>query len=595
MKAHPPAVSSFEKCSRFLDRKVILILMGKLNCQRKGVKRSRLMSEAKRTGMGFAALLHQDLSLLSDVNRSFRHFHLAGDENRIPAPATTQTGSQPQEMRQSTKADIAQEKPRRVIYPAQAALLAAVVDSARDAIIAMSTAGVIMSWNAGAEQLYGYSAQEAIGRSFRFLVPLNYLDELLRFLDRAHRGEPAPPSEVVHVRKGGGRTSVFFSASPIRNADGLIVGVSALCRDMNEFSVREHELRRTNEILAEAVRNLQQHNSQMNLVRELSESLESCCHVDEAHSVLKKFLPKLFPASTGALFEWKPELDLLEASVGWGEKALQETVFSSEECRAMRRGQPHEVVGANSPVRCPHLGRLTQSNSICAPLNGSGETLGVLCVRGSPYELSQPRETQVRLSESRKRVVETIARHIALTLANLRLRERLRAQSIRDPVTGLFNRRYLDETLPRELHRASRDGKYLSVIMCDIDCFKQFNDANGHIAGDNLLRSFGELVQKTVRAGDIACRYGGDEFVLLLLDTPLDAAKRRAELLQREFERLLIPVGQKSLSPGTFSVGVSVHPDHGLTPSTLLHAADQALYANKSARGSCGMSGRGRL
>ena len=547
------------------------------------------MNTGSKTGKRISALLQGDLLSLSDSNEGFHHFHLADREDWMQATAEVQTGPQLQEMRQSTSARITQDKTRKIFSRGQAALHTAVVNSALDAIIAMSTAGVIVSWNAGAEHLYGYSAEEAIGRSFCALVPLNRLDEFLHFLDCAHKGEPLPPSETVHVRKGGGRASVFLSVSPIRNGEGLIAGVSAICREINEPSAREQELRRTSETLAEAVRNLQQQNSQMNLVQQLSESLESCCHLDEAYSVLKRFLPKLFPASSGALFEWKAELDLLEASASWGEKALQDTIFSSEECRAMRRGQPHVVVGANSPVRCPHLIQLTQANTICAPLNGSGETLGVLCVRGSPYELSQPREAQERLSESRKRVVETIAGHIALTLTNLRLRERLRAQSIRDPVTGLFNRRYLDETLPRELHRAARDRKRLSLIMCDIDRFKQFNDANGHIAGDNLLRSFGELVQKTVRAGDIACRYGGDEFVLLLLDTPWETAKHRAELLQREFERLLVPLGEKSLSPGTLSAGISVHPEHGLTPTALLEAADQALYRNKSASGSPGM------
>jgi diguanylate cyclase (GGDEF)-like protein/PAS domain S-box-containing protein len=531
-------------------------------------------------------------NLLSSAIGDLRHFHLAGNENWSPTTATARTEPEPDGRCQPTSPGAGHKKPRKTISPGQAALFAAVVDSAHDAIIAMSTAGVIVGWNAGAEQLYGYSAEEAIGRSFCFLVPLNRLDEFLDFLDRAHKGEPVSPSETVHIRKGGGRASVFLSVSPIRNADGLIAGVSAICREIHEPSVPEQELRRANEALAEAVRNLQQRNAQMHLVQEMSESLESCCHLDEAHSVLKRFLPKLFPACSGALFEWKAELDLLEASAGWGEKALQETAFSSEECRAMRRGQPHEVVGANSPVRCPHLMRLTQANAICAPLNGSGETLGVLCVRGSPYELSQPRQSQVRLSESRKRVVETIAGHIALTLTNLRLRERLRAQSIRDPVTGLFNRRYLDETLARELHRAARGRKSLSIILCDIDCFKQFNDTNGHIAGDTLLRSFGELVGKTVRAGDIACRYGGDEFVLLLLDTPLDTAKRRAELLQREFERLVVPIGEKSLRAGTLSIGVSVHPEHGLTPSTLLQAADEVLYRNKSRNGIQGVSGQ---
>lgn len=551
------------------------------------------MDADNKTGKRISALSHGDLLSLSDSYASFHHFHLADSKDWLQITSPVQAGQQLQEMPQCSSTGIAQEKPPKSMSPGPPALLTAVVNSAQDAIIAMSTAGVIVSWNAGAEHLYGYSAEEAIGRSFCSLVPLNRLDEFLHFLDSAHKGESVPPSDTVHVRKGGSRASVFLSVSPIRNVEGLIAGVSAICREINEPSAREQELRRTNETLAEAVRNLQQQNSQMNLVQQLSVSLESCCHLDEAHSVLKRFLPRLFPACSGALFEWNAELDLLEASASWGEKALQETIFSSEECRAMRRGQPHEVVGANSPVRCPHLMQLTQANAICAPLNGSGETLGVLCVRGSPYELSQPSEVQVRLSESRKRVVETIAGHIALTLTNLRLRERLRAQSIRDPVTGLFNRRYLDETLPRELHRAARDRKCLSLIMCDIDRFKQFNDANGHIAGDNLLRLFGELVQKTVRAGDIACRYGGDEFVLLLLDTPWETAKHRAGLLQREFERLLVPVGEKSFRPGTLSVGISVHPEHGLTPSTLLEAADQALYRNKTARGSRGMNGKG--
>ncbi|MGB7022247.1 MAG: GGDEF domain-containing protein, partial [Candidatus Acidiferrales bacterium] len=175
--------------------------------------------------------------------------------------------------------------------------------------------------------------------------------------------------------------------------------------------------------------------------------------------------------------------------------------------------------------------------------------------------------------------------HIALALANLKLREGLRSQSIRDAVTGLFNRRYLDETLPREIHRASRDEKNLGLIMCDLDSFKAFNDTYGHAAGDSLLKAFGDLVGKVVRAGDIACRYGGDEFVLILMDASLETAKRRADLLEREFKRIVIRHGEMFLNPGSLSLGVSAYPAHGAGAAALLRVADEALYRAKATGG----------
>ncbi|MGB7186912.1 MAG: GGDEF domain-containing protein, partial [Candidatus Acidiferrales bacterium] len=144
---------------------------------------------------------------------------------------------------------------------------------------------------------------------------------------------------------------------------------------------------------------------------------------------------------------------------------------------------------------------------------------------------------------------------------------------------------YLDETLPREIHRASRDGRNLAIIMCDLDRFKSFNDSYGHAAGDTLLRSFGDLVARIVRAGDIACRYGGDEFVLILLDTSPDTAERRAELLLREFRRIVIQYGDMFLNPGALSLGVSAFPAHGTAAAALLRVADEALYRAKAAGG----------
>ena len=329
----------------------------------------------------------------------------------------------------------------------------------------------------------------------------------------------------------------------------------------------------------------------MNIVQQLSTLLQTCLSAAEAHDVLVQSLPKLFPSGGGALFEWNNSVKLLEATVKWGEPSIGEAVFTQEQCWALRRGQVHRVADPSAPILCAHLSRLSSANSICAPLLASVDTLGVLSVQGSPYELSLPKEVQQRLLAARQQLVEMLAGHIALALANLKLRESLRAQSIRDPVSGLFNRRYLDETLPREIHRASRDGRDLGIIICDLDNFKSFNDTYGHAAGDTLLKSFGDLVGKVVRAGDIGCRYGGDEFVLILLDTSVDTAKRRAELLEREFSRTVIQYGDMFLNPGALSLGVSAYPVHGGNAGALLRVADEALYRAKAAGGKRVMMG----
>jgi diguanylate cyclase (GGDEF)-like protein/PAS domain S-box-containing protein len=464
-------------------------------------------------------------------------------------------------------------------------LPAAVIESAEDAIICLTLDGMVLSWNAGAERIFGYTSAEAENRSLSHMFPPENWAEFIHELIDVAAGAQAAPRLITCVRKEGSPITLSIGISPLRRASGQVFGVAVIARRMDSLHQEGRELRDANKNLSETLRNLEQRNREMNFVQQLSTLLQACLTSAEAHMVLDQSLPKLFPAGTGALFEWNTSVNLLEATVKWGQPPLNEAVFSPEECWALRSGRVHRVADPSTPLLCPHLSRLNSANSICAPLVASGETLGVLTVQGGPYELSQPNEVQQRLLSARQQLVETLAGHIALALANLRLRENLRAQSIRDPVSGLFNRRYMDETLPREIHRASRDGRNLGIIMCDLDRFKGFNDQYGHAAGDTLLRSFGDLVGKVVRAGDIACRYGGDEFVFILLDTTLDTAQRRAELLLREFRRIVIQYGDMFLNPGALSLGVSAFPAHGTAAGALLRVADEALYRAKGEGG----------
>ena len=268
--------------------------------------------------------------------------------------------------------------------------------------------------------------------------------------------------------------------------------------------------------------------------------------------------------------------NLVEAVAVWGDSPACERVFTPEECWALRRGQLHAVDDPASGLICQHVGEPIPVGYLCVPMMGQGEALGVLhlqCGNASNDPVN-------RLSEAKRRLAVTAAGQLAL--ANLRLRETLRMQSIRDPLTGLFNRRYMEESLARELRRAGRNQRRLGIMMLDLDHFKRFNDTHGHEAGDTLLRELGEFLRTRTRREDIACRYGGEEFVLVLPEATIEVTRQRGERLGDEFKRLNVQHRGQSLGAVSLSIGVAVFPDHGLTVEDLLRASDQALYRAKA-------------
>jgi diguanylate cyclase (GGDEF)-like protein len=186
------------------------------------------------------------------------------------------------------------------------------------------------------------------------------------------------------------------------------------------------------------------------------------------------------------------------------------------------------------------------------------------------------------MSDTRQLAV-AMGEAIKLSVSNLRLRETLREHATQDAVTGLHNRRYLDENLERELHRAKRFESPLCVTMLDIDHFKQFNDRFGHQAGDVVLNSLGQLLRDNVRKSDLACRYGGEEFVLVFPDSALADTCRRVEQIRQSVKRLELQNGDQVLNGITMSAGIAQARGDGGTPSELLRAADEALYEAKRA------------
>jgi diguanylate cyclase (GGDEF)-like protein len=330
------------------------------------------------------------------------------------------------------------------------------------------------------------------------------------------------------------------------------------------------------------VNELEERTRQTTLLSEMGDLLQSCLTAEEAYRVIGTFTPRLFPSSSGALGVLGPSRNLVEIVASWGEARPADRVFAPDHCWALRRGRPYGLDTPGAGPVCGHVDPSLAVGYLCVPMVALGDPLGVLHLQGQ----SKPSESD-RLADplwqSQRHLAVAVAEHLALALANLRLRETLRSQSILDSLTGLFNRRYMEETLNLELARATRSRREIGIIMLDIDHFKLFNDAYGHDAGDTLLRELGGLLKRMVRDGDVACRYGGEEFVLILPEASLDLARERADAVRAEVKHLHVwHRGGAVIAPITMSAGVAVFPEHGKTTPILLQAADAALYRAKA-------------
>ncbi len=273
--------------------------------------------------------------------------------------------------------------------------------------------------------------------------------------------------------------------------------------------------------------------------------------------------------------------NLVEAVALWGGELKGDGVFVPGDCWALRAGRMHCAGASETSIICRHVGDPAPPGCLCVPLIAQGDAIGILHLQCDEQTLERHGPGWDEAKKSIQQLASAAAEQIALALANLKLRETLRIQSTRDPLTGLFNRRYMEETLEREIRRAARRQRSLAAIMIDIDHFKRFNDTFGHEAGDTLLREMGTYLRSRVRGEDLACRYGGEEFILILPETTLEIAEKRAEEIREGVKHLHVSINGQTLGTITLSAGVAVYPDHGLDSLQLVRNADSALYQAK--------------
>ncbi len=366
---------------------------------------------------------------------------------------------------------------------------------------------------------------------------------------------------------------------PITKPDEKTTHLAVYARDITENRQAELALQQANQKLQTWIKELEQRNHESTLLNEMGDLLTACFATGEAYQVASQFMALLFNEETGVIYIYNAETQYLEAVAAWGQPLGEDEInFSQNDCWALRRGQSHFVKDSRSGLNCRHITNPQPLTSMCIPLMAQGEALGILHLRGF---LDQPNGNLLGISESKQRLGVTVAEHLALALSNIRLRDSLRQQAIRDPLTGLYNRRYLEETLEREIRQAQRESIPIGVIMFDIDRLKEYNDTYGHALGDYLLQELGRRVQAKFRGEDIACRYGGDEFVVILPGANAKNAFTRAEQLRQIIKGVTLEYnGQEPPSP-SLSAGIAVYPEQGATADSLLRIADKALYQAK--------------
>jgi diguanylate cyclase (GGDEF)-like protein len=316
-------------------------------------------------------------------------------------------------------------------------------------------------------------------------------------------------------------------------------------------------------------------------VSELGSLLHACTSREEVFRLIPERLRRLFPGASGAISLLSASRNRVDSAAEWG-VCPTNRIFSPEQCWALRRGCTHVHPGGRSEPRCSHL--LGEGASVCIPLIANGDAIGTFSLqeddRLSPIADRAPDADALA---RRRQLADTVAEHIALAMANLSLREALRLEAIRDPLTGLYNRRYMQEFLERELHAARRKRRPLAVMMLDLDHFKRYNDNFGHSAGDQALAVVGETLLRCVRADDVACRYGGEEFALILPECSLRQATVRAEEIRTCISEYHARRSDQAANTLTVSIGVAAFDETTDRVDLLLKFADEALYEAKRA------------
>jgi diguanylate cyclase (GGDEF)-like protein len=331
-------------------------------------------------------------------------------------------------------------------------------------------------------------------------------------------------------------------------------------------------LSNTNISLRQTYLTQKHHEQDMSNIIKMNARLQICKTSQEAYDTIKLTAISVFKDLNGSLTV-SDSKDFQRVVAEWGKIPRLHEQFSSNQCWALRSGSQFDYKEHGDDILCNHYIKPPIGNTMCVPLTAQNDNIGML-------NINIPKEAT--LSKHLYQVIAVFADTITLALSNIKLQEKLQNEATHDPLTNLVNRRYLMEALDRELISVFRNKRTLCVAMLDIDFFKLFNDTAGHDAGDEVLKHMAKILIHRTRGNDIACRFGGEEFILVFEDTTIEKVMPRLKQICEEIKSENIYFQNTLLKKISVSVGLAESPSHGQTVEDIIHAADKALYEAKN-------------
>ncbi|MCX8160745.1 MAG: diguanylate cyclase [Candidatus Saccharicenans sp.] len=437
--------------------------------------------------------------------------------------------------------------------------------------------------NQAARRIFNDYENRLEGRNLReFTSPQDY--ELLTHQTQRRKQGLKDVYDLELTLDDGSKKTVIVNATPEFDREGNYLSTLAVMTEITERKKQELALAEAKKNLEEVIAELEKRNEQNRLLIEMGDHFQITGSEEEAIEVIRKYAQKLFPEEGLLLYLRKDQGRFLELACSLKTPAPPVELLEINDCWALKKLLPNFFQDQEKDLLCPHLkGSLPPGqSSACLPLATAGESIGLLvffcCLKKEEQGTGLGHQ---QIFGQKQHLMLSFAQRTAMSLANIKLQQSLKEQTIRDPLTGLYNRRYLEETLERELTRARRAGQPVSVIMVDIDHFKKVNDFYGHEAGDYLLQTIARTLQRAVRSDDIVCRYGGEEFTIIMPGLSLERALHRAEIMLDSVRHLELNYGGTIIQRVTISAGVASFPGCGDRWPEIIQAADLALLRAK--------------
>jgi diguanylate cyclase (GGDEF)-like protein len=360
--------------------------------------------------------------------------------------------------------------------------------------------------------------------------------------------------------------SFKFPFTDYATGDRRIGGISI---DITESIEAQRSLTDLNRQLEEKALELEAKKRELIYLSDMADMLYSCESENEVYKVVALTCSKLFPNMSGCIYTIANSKNYVQWNSFWGDERSSKEIFSPYECWALRRGKFNLLSPRNSGLMCSHLIQPVSGTHLCVPLFGQGEIVGILHI----YALE-------KISLEDQQITEIIARTLGFALNNLMIKQRLTHENLRDGMTQLFNQRYMQTITEQRLAEAERLGEPVGVIFLDIDNFKSYNSRYGHLTANIILQGLAKLLLKSIRSFDIACRWGGEEFVVVMPNMSLEMLRKRAEELRVNVEQMQLKDGNQILEGITASFGIAVS-EPGITVKDFLNRANQAMLEAK--------------